>query len=139
MERETIIIRNREQEGEAGYPAEVEFPSGKRFEITIKDPFREAGDIESDQENRLRWYFEEHLKSPFTEMEKAKRAAGSIAAYGETLFASLFGTIEARVEWCTLARGLNKIRLLIDSEHTGFQALLWEALKVPGESKPLCA
>jgi tetratricopeptide (TPR) repeat protein len=96
------------------------------------------GEIEPDQEERLRWYFEDHLASPFTDREKAKRAEKSIAFYGEFLFAHLFAQNEALIEWRNLVNGLDKIRVQVFYKDPEFQDLHWEALKDPKEKKAFC-
>jgi hypothetical protein len=66
----------------------------------------------------------------------------SIIDYGETLFRALFAEPDALVEWRHLATGLERIQFQVISTSTstgaGFQALHWEALKDPKESKALC-
>jgi tetratricopeptide (TPR) repeat protein len=147
METEAIkIIKIIEREViEKGiFSAQVVFPSENVYAVTVKDPFLEPGVIETDQEERLRWYFEEHMKSPFTDIERRKRAEQSIIDYGETLFRALFADTDAMLEWRHLATGLERIQIQVISTSTststgaGFQALHWEALKDPKESKPLC-
>ncbi|MBI1882026.1 MAG: hypothetical protein HYR94_27940 [Chloroflexi bacterium] len=48
---------------------------GSGFPITISDSFTEA------EEARLRWYFEKHLKFPFTRQIQAREAAQSITTW----------------------------------------------------------
>lgn len=131
-----IISRERLEQGI--FRAEVIFPAENSYEVQIRDPFLEPGEIESNQEERLRWYFEELLSSPYTDREKAKRAHNSIAYYGESLFADLFQQNKALTEWRNLVNGLDKIRIQVFSKDPGFQALHWEALKDPEELKPYC-
>ena len=145
METETIkIIKIVEKESlEKGiFSAQVVFPAENVYTVTVRDPFQEPGVIETDQEERLRWYFEEHMKSPFTDIERRRRAEQSIIYYGETLFRALFDEPDALVEWRHLAARLERIQIQVISTSTstgaGFQALHWEALKDPKESKPLC-
>ncbi len=138
MEVKILKIISLERLEQGFFRAETIFPSENSFEVQIRDPFLEPGEIESDQEQRLRWYFEELLSSPFTDREKAKRARLSIADYGESLFAGLFKQNEALAEWRTLVNGLDKIRIQVFSKDPGFQALHWEALKDPMESNPYC-
>ena len=83
-----IISRERLEQGI--FRAEVIFPGENSYEVQIRDPFLEPGEIETNQEERLRWYFEELLSSPYTDREKSKRAQNSIADYGESLFVDLF-------------------------------------------------
>ena len=64
--------------------ATLSFDHGAPQPITITDPFSDA------EEERLRWYFEEHLRFPFTDQMHTSQAAQSIVAYGEALFAQVF-------------------------------------------------
>jgi hypothetical protein len=133
------IIGKQTVEKEKGiFPAEVVFPSDNGYAVTVKNPFLEPGEIEIDQEERLRWYFEEHMHSPFTDIQRRQRAEQSIGYYGEALFTSLFADTGALVEWRNLAAGTGKIQFQVISTDPGFHALHWEALKDPKESKPLC-
>ncbi|MCP5103519.1 MAG: CHAT domain-containing protein [bacterium] len=121
-----------------GFQAEVLFPSENKYDVTLQDPFSEPDDIDGNRGERLRWYFEDHLASPYTEREKAKRAAKSIPAYGETLFARLFADPDARAEWRKLVNGLETVRVQVFSQNRDFQALHWEALKDPDETAACC-
>ncbi len=56
-----IEIREREQIADDEFSAEVVFDHGAPYPITVKDPFTEA------EERRLEWYFEQHLRFPFTD------------------------------------------------------------------------
>jgi hypothetical protein len=62
---------------------------------TITAPF-EAG-----QEAELDWYFEEHLRFPFTDSVRARQAGESVTAYGETLFRQLIASDEAQTRKVT--------------------------------------
>ena len=116
-----IISRERLEQGI--FRAEAIFPSENSYEAQIRDPFLEPGEIETNQEERLRWYFEELLSSPYTDREKSKRAQNSIAYYGESLFSNLFQQNEALAEWRNLVNGLDKIRIQVFSKDPEFQAL----------------
>jgi len=133
-----IKIISREKLEQGTFRVEVIFPSDNSFETQIRDPFLEPGEIETNREQRLHWYFEDMLSSPYTDREKANRAHKSIAYYGESLFTNLFRQNEALTEWRNLVNGLDKIRIQVFSKDPGFQALHWEALKDPKESKPFC-
>ncbi len=52
--------------------ATLSFDHGVPQPITIADPFSDA------EEEHLRWYFEEHLRFPFTDQGRASQAAQSI-------------------------------------------------------------
>jgi hypothetical protein len=80
------LIRIQERPGGPDSPnAIVSFNNGPENPITINDPF------ESQQEQELEWYFEEHLEFPFTKKVRAQNAATSITTYGEELFKQVFG------------------------------------------------
>lgn len=134
----TIEINGTGGADNGSFHAEVVFPSSNKYHVTVTDPFREEGSIETDQEERLRWYFEEHLWSPYTDKEKAKRAADSITFYGETLFSRLFADERALAEFRALTHGLDELRLQIFSDDPRFQGLHWEALKDPDETQACC-
>ena len=55
-----IISLERLEQGT--FRAEAIFPSENSYEVQIRDPFLEPGEIETDREQRLRWYFEEMLQ-----------------------------------------------------------------------------
>jgi len=48
----------------------------REFPITVIDPFSD------EEEKRLEWYFEEHLKFPFVDKVKAEQAAQSVTTSG---------------------------------------------------------
>ncbi|UCH95968.1 MAG: tetratricopeptide repeat protein [Candidatus Aminicenantes bacterium] len=133
-----IKIIGREKVEYGVFRAELVFPSENRFDVTVRDPFLESGEIESDQDELLWWYFEKHLESPFTDREKAKRAVNSIAFYGESLFGDLFAQDKALAEWRKLVHGLDKVRVQVLSKDPELQAFHWEALKDPKERKAFC-
>jgi hypothetical protein len=131
-------IDGKEKVEDRVFRADVVFPSDNRYEVTVRDPFLEPGAIETDQEERLRWYFEEHLGSPYTDKETTKRASESITVYGESLFSQLFSDVNALVEWRELANGMDKLRVQVYSDDREFQAMHWEALKDPEELVACC-
>src|SRR5579863_2360202 len=127
------IIRIQERTQESGsFHATLSFQHGAEFPITIKDPFTEA------EEERLAWYFEEHLHFPFTRKVQAQSAADSIVTYGEALFNQVFADRHAYATYdreC-LQVGLNSVQIEIaGSPH--FHTLHWEALKDPTIRQPL--
>src|SRR5579859_5892805 len=117
------VIRIREIPGSSdGSSAVVSFDHGEEYPITIKDPFSEA------EEQQLEWYFEEHLRFPFTRKVQARAAADSIITYGETLFKQVFSDPEAYVTYKQrLEAGLNTLQVEIAGSPQ-FHALHWEAL-----------
>src|SRR6266567_5065421 len=101
------VIRIREISGSSdGSSAVVSFDHGEEYSITIKDPFSEA------DEQQLEWYFEKHLRFPFTRKVQAKTAADSINTYGEALFGQIFADHEAYALYKDyLQAGLNDVQV----------------------------
>jgi hypothetical protein len=56
---------------------------GFDYPTTVTPPF------DAKAETELDWYFEEHLRFPFTDQVRAKEAGASVTAYGEALFRQL--------------------------------------------------
>jgi tetratricopeptide (TPR) repeat protein len=112
--------------------AAVSFDYGPEYPIIVHDPFEEK------QEGELEWYFEEHLKFPFTKKVRAKEAAASITASGETLFKQVFqDNADIYAEYKALLKaGLERVQIEIAGSRR-FHALHWEALKDPRLAKPL--
>jgi tetratricopeptide (TPR) repeat protein len=137
LTRYIVKIAAKEMEADGVFHAEVVFPSGNSYMTKIRDPFKTPGDMETDQEERLRWYFEDHIASPLTDQSKAQRAEKSIPAYGESLFNDLFKG-DALLEWDNIVKGLRPVRIQVFSDNPAFQALHWEALKDPRESRAAC-
>ena len=107
--------------------ATLSFDHGAPQPITITDPFSDA------EEERLRWYFEEHLRFPFTDQVHASQAAQSIVAYGEALFAQVFKShpdLYARYQ-AAAQSGLQNLHFDIIGS-PAFHQLHWEALREPG-------
>ncbi len=95
------IIGKQVDEKEKGiFPAEVVFPSENGYAVAVKNPFLEPGDIETDQEERLRWYFEEHMHSPFTDIQRRLRAEQSITYLPVCRYRSLSGVAKPGGQLC---------------------------------------
>lgn len=126
----TITIRHRSSTP-AGFDAALVFDHGEEYPVAIQDPFS------PQEEERLAWYFEQHLRFPFTEKIKAREAAASITAYGEKLFAQLMANREAFAAYRSLTKA-NLSDLTVEiAGPPEFHALHWEALKDPRLAQPL--
>ena len=68
----------------------------RNMSAAVTDP-ADPGD-----EGGLAWYFEEHLRYPFLDKDLEEQAVQRIAAYGEALFAQVFGG-QASHDYRTLA------------------------------------
>ncbi|MCB0060482.1 MAG: CHAT domain-containing protein, partial [Caldilineaceae bacterium] len=79
-------------------------------------------------ERELEWYFEEHLRFPFTHQVRAAEAGASIERYGKALFKQVFRDPDAYAEYRGLMRdGLETLTFDIIGG-PDFQRLHWEAL-----------
>jgi tetratricopeptide (TPR) repeat protein len=124
------VITIREAEGH-GRNAELHFEHGETFPLTIQDPFI------PEEEQRLAWYFEEHLRFPFTNQDIAAQAAASIRSYGEALFNQVFADRRAYARYQTIiAAGLENLLIEI-AGGPEFHRLHWEALWDPDLPAPL--
>ncbi len=127
------LIRIQESSEQAGtFYAKVSFDQGPAYDITIRDPFSKA------EEERLEWYFDEHLKFPFTDQVKAQEAAASISLYGEKLFEQVFVAAPLILSTYRTAvqAGLDMIQIEVSGQPP-FHALHWEALKDHAFPQPL--
>ncbi len=64
--------------------AVVSFDRRGEFPVSVAEPFSEK------EKALLEWYFEKHLKFPFTRQVDAAKAAASVKAYGLALFRQMF-------------------------------------------------
>ncbi len=111
--------------------ATVSFDRQGEFPITVTDPFSEQ------EESLLEWYFEEHLRFPFTKQVYAEKAAQSISDYGERLFEQVFRKdIDIFSQYGQArTRGVDQLRFEIIGS-PDFHRLHWEALKDPDLPRP---
>jgi hypothetical protein len=104
---------------------------GYDYPVTVVSPF------EAEQLRELDWYFEQHLRFPFTDQVRARQAGESITAYGEALFRQLFASDEAREAYGALKKRAYPDQLAIAVIGSPlFQGLHWEALKDPKLPRP---
>ncbi len=124
-----IIIRETGKD-EQSFVATVQFDThGAPYAITVTNPFSEK------QEKELEWYFEQWLKFPFTDKVKAEKAAASVRAYGETLFARVFAAAPDVIR--EYDRFLDQDFHLEVIGSPDFHALHWEALHDPDQERPM--
>ena len=99
--------------------------------VTFPPPLMEA-DL-----NDLRWYLEDYLRAPYAVYEERGRAIeGRLRAWGETLFAALFGAGKPGRDLYLQAReGAPELAFL--SHSPAFLGLPWELLKDPERELPL--
>ncbi len=126
------IIRIRQQEPAAdGWEATLSFDSEGEYPVKITRPF------DAEEEGLLAWYFEGHLRYPFTDQVKAQAAAASVARYGESLFNQVFADRKAYARYAAVRQaGLEDVLVEVAGEPE-FHGLHWETLKDPDLSDPL--
>src|SRR5262249_47229262 len=116
-----ISIRERSGEGDGGN-AVLSFDGQGEYPMTIMPPFSEQ------EEKRLEWYFEDHLRFPFVEQVKAREAAASVAAYGQRLFEQVFADRRAYAEYMRMLQvGVGSLAFEVVGSPE-FHQLHWEAL-----------
>ena len=124
-----ITVRERKKT-KNGFVATVSFDHEGEYEAKIRNPFGEA------EELRLEWYFEEHLRFPFTQYVEAREAAASVVKYGESLFEQVFKDQEAHGQYLGFRKsGVGQLRFEIAGTPE-FHALHWESLKDPKLPQP---
>ncbi len=122
----TITIRERAGSTEQVLHATLIIDHANEFPIEIADPFS------AEEEQRLEWYFEEHLRFPFTDQVKRDAAAASVKVYGEKLFDQVFKDRQAFSDYRQLCQnpGVSGLTFEIVGSPE-FHRLHWEALKDP--------
>ncbi|MFB0546213.1 MAG: hypothetical protein ACETWB_04830, partial [Anaerolineae bacterium] len=126
------LLSIRERSGATDGPnATVSFDHGEEYPIAVADPFSEQ------EEERLEWYFERHIRFPFTDQVKARRAADSITAYGEALFDRVFADRQAYARYKEgVQAGVETLAFEVAGS-PDFHRLHWEAMKDPKLPQPL--
>ena len=125
-----VRISEQRQDSEVSFNVSVVFDDTDHYDVTVTNPADAA-----DEEN-LRWYFEEHLRYPFLEKERERKAGEQIANYGTALFSQIFDGA-CRHHYLELrAQNFDDCRLEI-SGSTAFQQFHWEALRDPSMDRPL--
>jgi tetratricopeptide (TPR) repeat protein len=125
------LISIRERGLTTGQPAVA--IDDQEFPLTngLKDPFS------AEEEERLEWYFEKHMRFPFVQQVKAREAAQSVTTYGHKLFEQLFADRRAYSRYqSALQQGVETLSLEVVGSPE-FHRFHWEALKDPDLPLPL--
>ncbi len=109
-----------------GFKANVSF-DGRDHQAQFKDPFT------PEQEENLRWYFENHLEFPMLDTVRAAEAAASVETYGNHLYNQLFADKDL---YAAVNNHQDDLRIEI-SGSPDFHRLHWETLWRPKAPKPL--
>ncbi|BAL89598.1 hypothetical protein AMIS_43780 [Actinoplanes missouriensis 431] len=119
-----IGVSERSREPDGSFVVRVSFPDATEYEVAVVDP-AVAGD-----EERLAWYFEEHLRFPFLDQDWDDDAVERLQAYGQRLFDQIFGGPAAADYRALARRGFDGCRLQVQGS-AAFHRLHWEALFDP--------
>ncbi|GLW28385.1 CHAT domain-containing tetratricopeptide repeat protein [Actinoplanes regularis] len=109
---------------DGSFVVRVSFPDATEFEVTVSDPA-----VPGDEE-RLAWYFEEHLRFPFLDQDWHDDAVQRLREYGQRLFEQVFGGQSAGDYRSLARRGFDGCRLQVRGT-AAFHRLHWEALFDP--------
>ena len=125
-----IEVAERGHNADGSFQVRVSFSERGEYEVTVTNP------LDRVQEDRLAWYFEEHLRYPFLDQEVARRAVADLRALGTDLFEQLFAG-PASHDYRTLAgQAFDGCRLQVQGS-AAFHRLHWEALVDPASGSPL--
>jgi hypothetical protein len=125
-----IRLTEQSRDGPGAFRVRVGFGDDSAYDVDVSDPATEA------DEANLAWYFEEHLRYPFLDGDRERAAAAQLSAYGERLFAQVFGDA-ASFDYRTLRnRSFDGCRLEVTGS-AALHRLHWEALRDPDLPRPL--
>ncbi|HEY0783112.1 MAG TPA: CHAT domain-containing protein, partial [Thermoanaerobaculia bacterium] len=114
-------------------------PGRHRVEIEVggDGPRRTASStfaftLAREDEEDLRWYFEESLLYPHEPARIVARIERRIAELGEELFAKIFdANADARARWAEVRGSLSAVRIEIVTSLDGASAIPWELMRDP--------
>ena len=125
-----IRVSERGQQEDGSFAAQVAFDEDAEYDVLVKDPAAPG------TEDLLTWYFEQHLRFPFLDLDKEREAVRQLARYGQDLFGQVLGG-EASHDYRTLReQAFDGCRLEITGS-AAFHRLHWEALRDPKIEAPL--
>jgi tetratricopeptide (TPR) repeat protein len=125
-----IRISEQSREADGSFGVRVAFGEQAGYGSWVTDP---AG---PDTEKLLAWYFEQHLRFPFLDLDREHQATAELAEYGQKLFAQVLGG-DANHSYRTLrGRSFDDCRLEVEGS-AAFHLLHWEALRDPDMDTPL--
>lgn len=119
-------------ETDSSYEALVQFDHSSEYPASITNPFSE------DEEEHLRWYFEQYPHNPFHHSSVANETVTSIVHYGESLFTQVFANTEAYQHFQEAIQSVGITNLQIEIiGSVAFHQLHWETMKDPVSPEPL--
>jgi hypothetical protein len=107
----------------------------------LGDPVPVGWPMNAAELEDLRWYLEEYLAVPFGVYDdRGATIAARLRDWGESLFASVFGSGPARdayVKLCERAAARGGVELVVRSAASEWLGLPWELLCDPARARPL--
>ena len=125
-----IRVSERSQQDDGAFAARVAFDEDAEYDVRVSDPANPGS------EELLAWYFEQHLRFPFLDLDKERLAVVELARYGRDLFGQVLGG-EASHDYRALReQAFDGCRLEVTGS-AAFHQLHWEALCDPKIDMPL--
>jgi tetratricopeptide (TPR) repeat protein len=126
----TVRLVESGQYPDGSFRLQVSFGNAAEYDVTVADP------ADQNDEARLAWYFEQHLRYPFLDKDLEHATVQQITSYGEALFEQVFGGAASNDYRHLRSRGFDQCRIEV-SGSAALHALHWEALKDPDLPVPL--
>ena len=73
------------REDDGSFAVKVAFDEDAEYPVHVSDP------ADPGTEELLAWYFEDHLRFPFLDLDKEQEAVNRLARYGQDLFGQVLG------------------------------------------------
>jgi tetratricopeptide (TPR) repeat protein len=121
-----IVVREMSAAADGSFGVRVDFGDAGGADVTVSAPADDAA------EKLLAWYFEEHLRYPFLDGDRASAAVRLVGEYGRTLFGQVFAGEAAFGYRRVHDSGFEGCRLVVRGS-AAFHRLHWEALCYPDE------
>jgi tetratricopeptide (TPR) repeat protein len=125
-----LRFREQARQPDGSFLVRVEYPDGTEYEVTVTDPASEA------DEKLFAWYFEQHLRYPFLDLDHRAEAVAQLQTYGETLFSQVLSGAAGRRYQDYRDHGFDECRIEVIGS-AALHRLHWEALRDPELPDPL--
>ncbi len=115
------------------------WPDGDAFPSPAGEPFELVWPLDTDASEDLRWYLEDYVRAPFgVYEERGPRVAGQLTAWGQAVFAAVFGAGPARDAYVRMrSRAGAGVEIVFRSSAPGWLGLPWELLCDPDRPTPV--